>query len=37
MTDCIVIGAGLIGMLTARELVSAGLRVTVLDRQAARA
>jgi len=33
MTDCIVIGAGLIGMLTARELVNAGLRVTVLDRQ----
>ncbi len=33
MTDCIVIGAGLMGMLTAHELVSAGLRVTVLDRQ----
>jgi len=33
MTDCIVIGAGLIGMLTARELVNAGLRVTILDRQ----
>jgi glycine oxidase len=33
MTDCIVIGAGLIGMLTARELVNAGLQVTVLDRQ----
>lgn len=33
MTDCIVIGAGLIGMLTARELVQAGLQVTILDRQ----
>jgi glycine oxidase len=33
MTDCIVIGAGLIGMLTAQELVNAGLQVTVLDRQ----
>lgn len=33
MTDCIVIGAGLIGMLTARELVNAGLKVVVLDRQ----
>ncbi|VAW75076.1 Glycine oxidase ThiO [hydrothermal vent metagenome] len=33
MADCIIIGAGLIGMLTAHELVNAGLQVTVLDRQ----
>lgn len=32
MTDCIVIGAGLIGMLTARELAAAGLSVCVLER-----
>lgn len=32
MTDCIVIGAGLIGMLTAQELAGAGLKVTVLDK-----
>ncbi len=30
--DCIVIGAGLIGMLTARQLADAGLRVTVLEK-----
>lgn len=30
--DCIVIGGGLIGMLTARELADAGLRVRVLER-----
>jgi len=32
MSDCIVIGAGLIGMLTALELRKAGLAVTVLDK-----
>jgi glycine oxidase len=32
MADCIVIGAGLIGMLTALELANAGLKVTVLDK-----
>ncbi|MFQ5642402.1 MAG: glycine oxidase ThiO [Thiogranum sp.] len=32
MTDCVVIGAGLIGMLSAYELASAGLQVTVLER-----
>ncbi|HKJ08222.1 MAG TPA: glycine oxidase ThiO [Gammaproteobacteria bacterium] len=33
--DCLVVGGGLIGMLTARELQSAGLTVRVLDRQSA--
>jgi glycine oxidase len=32
MTDCIIIGGGLIGMLTARALLRRGLRVTVLER-----
>ncbi|OOG23985.1 glycine oxidase ThiO [Thioalkalivibrio denitrificans] len=32
MTDCIVVGGGLIGMLTARFLHDAGLEVTVLER-----
>jgi glycine oxidase len=32
MTDCIVVGAGLIGMLTAQELARAGLTVTVLEK-----
>jgi len=32
--DCLVIGGGLIGMLTARELRREGLRVAVVERQA---
>jgi len=32
VTDCIVIGAGLIGMLSAWELADAGMQVTVLER-----
>ncbi|OGT34742.1 MAG: glycine oxidase ThiO [Gammaproteobacteria bacterium RBG_16_51_14] len=32
MADCIVIGGGLIGMATARELALAGLKVTVVER-----
>lgn len=32
MTDCIVIGGGLIGMLTARELAEGGLTVTLVER-----
>ncbi len=31
--DCIVVGAGLLGMFTARELASAGLAVLLVDRQ----
>ncbi|MFZ5594346.1 MAG: glycine oxidase ThiO [Pseudomonadota bacterium] len=34
MTDCLVIGGGLIGMLTARELARAGMRVKVVERGA---
>jgi len=32
MTDVVIVGAGLIGMLTAHELVSAGMQVRVLER-----
>jgi glycine oxidase len=32
MTDCIVIGGGILGMMTARELAQAGLQVTLLER-----
>ena len=32
MTDVVIIGAGLIGMLTAHELASAGMQVSILER-----
>lgn len=32
MTDCLIIGGGLIGMFTARELAQAGLDVTLMER-----
>ena len=32
MTDCVIVGGGLIGMLTARELVQAGLDITLVER-----
>jgi glycine oxidase len=33
MTDCLVIGGGVIGMMTARTLALAGAKVTLLDQQ----
>jgi len=32
MADCVVVGAGLIGMLTAQELAARGMQVTILER-----
>jgi len=32
MTDCVIVGAGLIGMLTAQELAASGMQVTILER-----
>lgn len=34
MSDCIVVGGGIAGLLAAWELAQAGMKVTVLDRQA---
>lgn len=32
MVECVIVGGGLIGMLTAKELVEAGARVTLVDK-----
>ena len=32
MTECLIIGGGIIGMLTARELLAKGMSVTLIDR-----
>ena len=32
MADCVIVGAGLIGMLTAAELAAGGMQVTILER-----
>ncbi len=32
MSDTLIIGGGIIGLLTARELAAAGLRVTLIER-----
>jgi len=34
MESCLIVGGGLIGMLTAKELVDVGVNVTVIDRRA---